>query len=200
MGSSEFTDPYIDPATGLLRNLLGIRVAVSLDAAEADLVAIRRTELERAWPTPTGDLTELRAIHRFLFQDVYGWAGELRTVDIAKNVEGSEFFLPVSMIERASGFVAQELAADQFLVGLERGSFVTRLAHHHDQLNYVHPFREGNGRAQRAFWDRVARDAGWYLDWTGVTGEVNDHASRVGSERQDLGPLIAMFDQIVTKR
>ncbi len=65
---------------------------------------------------------------------------------------------------------------------------------------YVHPFREGNGRAQRAFWDRVARDAGWYLDWTGVTGEVNDHASRVGSERQDLGPLIAMFDQIVTKR
>lgn len=57
-----------------------------------------------------------------------------------------------------------------------------RLAQRYDQLNYVHPFREGNGRAQRTFWDRIARDAGWYLDWIGVTGDVNDHASRVGSE------------------
>lgn len=198
MGSFDFVDPYVDPATGLLKNLLSLRVAASLDAAEADLVAIRRAELERSWPEPTGDLRELRAIHWFLFQDVYGWAGELRTVDIAKNVEGSGFFVPVSMIERAAGFVAQELAADDFLIGLEREAFVARLAHHYDQLNYVHPFREGNGRAQRAFWERITHAAGWHLDWTGVTGEVNDHASRVGSEHQDLGPLIAMFDQVVT--
>lgn len=196
----DFVDPYVDPDTGILKNLLGLRTSASLDAAEADLVAIRRAELERSWPKPTGDLAELRAIHRFLFQDVYGWAGELRTVDIAKNLSGSEFFLPVSMIERATGFVVDELTADGYLKGMDRGIFIARLAHHYDQLNYVHPFREGNGRAQRTLWDRIARDAGWYLDWTGVTGDVNDHASRVGSENLDLGPLIAMFDRIVAPR
>lgn len=72
MGSSDFIDPYVDPDTGLLKNLLGLRIGASLEAAEADLVAIRRTELEGSWPKPTGDLVEFRAIHQFLFQDVYG--------------------------------------------------------------------------------------------------------------------------------
>ena len=45
-------------------------------------------------PPATGDLDELRAIHRELFSDVYDWAGEVRTVDMRKNVEGAEFFLP----------------------------------------------------------------------------------------------------------
>lgn len=104
------------------------------------------------------------------------------------------------MIERASGFVANELESDDFLKGLGRKSLISKLAYHYGQLNYVHPFREGNGRAQRAFWDRVARDAGWYLDWTGVTGKANDLACRAGSDTQDLTLLIAMFDKIVTSR
>jgi hypothetical protein len=62
---------------------------------------------------------------------------------------------------------------------------------------YIHPFREGNGRTQRVFLNRIARDAGWQLDWRGVRGEVNDQACRAASERQDLGPLRSMFDQIV---
>ncbi len=197
MGSTDFIDPYVAPETGVLWNRLGLQRQAELDAAEADLVAIRRAELERQWPKPTGDLAELRAIHRFLFQDVYDWAGELRTVDIAKNVEDAEHFLAVSMIGRASGFIAEELAADDHLKGLGRGAFIARLAHHYDQLNYIHPFREGNGRAQRAFWDRIARDAGWRLVWLDVAGGVNDAASRVAAERRDLEPLIEMFEQVV---
>jgi cell filamentation protein len=52
-------------------------------------------------PKPTGDLTELRAIHRHLFQDLYDWAGQIRIIDIRKNVEGAEFFLPSGMICRS---------------------------------------------------------------------------------------------------
>lgn len=119
----------------MLKNRLGLRVVAELDVAEADLVAIRRAELDIHGPKPTSDLAELCAIHRYLFQDIYEWAGELRTVDIAKSVDGGGFFLPVSLIERASGFVAEELAADDHLRGLNREAFIARLAYHYDQLN-----------------------------------------------------------------
>lgn len=62
---------------------------------------------------------------------------------------------------------------------------------------YIHPFREGNGRIQRWMWDRVAGDAGWRLSWLGVTGAVNDAASRIAADDQDIAPLIDMFDWVV---
>lgn len=175
--SSDFVDPYLDPATGILKNLVGATTQTELDAIEGDLVPVRALGLDVSSPPPTRDLTELRAIHRHLFSPVYEWAGELRMVDIRKNIQGAGYFVPAALIERAAGVVAQELREDDFLRGLDRETFIARLAHYYDQLNFIHPFREGNGRAQRLFWDRVARDAGWKLSWLGVTGEVNDEAS-----------------------
>ncbi|WP_051191852.1 hypothetical protein [Microbacterium luticocti] len=95
---SEVVDPYVDPATGILKNLVGARTQAELDAIEADLVPIREVRLRARLPKPTRDLTELRAIHRTLFEAIYGWAGELRTVDIRKNIEGGEYFVPVSPV------------------------------------------------------------------------------------------------------
>ncbi len=198
MASTEFTDPYLDPETGLLRNKLNARTKVTLDDAEGDLSFVRLMQLMDRPPPATSDLGELHAIHRHLFQDVYEWAGELRTVDIRKNVEGAEFFLPVVMIGRASDYASAELRGDDMLRGMDHDRFINRLAYHYDQFNYIHPFREGNGRTQRVFWNRIGRDAGWQLDWRGVHGEVNDAACRAASERQDLAPLQGMFDQIVT--
>lgn len=194
MDSTEFSDPYLDPETGILRNIIGARTQIALDEAEGDLSFARLLQLMDHPPRATGDLEELRAIHRYLFQDVYPWAGELRTVDIRKNIEGGEPFLPMSMIERAAAHVAAELRTDHHLRGMARERFIERLAHHYDQLNYVHPFREGNGRVQRVFWNRVARDAGWQLDWRGVYGAINDRACRIAAEHRDLGPLKEMFD------
>lgn len=198
MASTEFVDPYLDPETGLLRNLVAARDNATLIAAEGALVFARAVQLLDRLVAPTGDLAELRAIHRFLFQDLFDWAGLLRTVDIRKNVERSEFFLPVSLIERAARFTVEELRTDRELRGMSRDQFVERLAHHYDQLNYIHPFREGNGRAQRVFWSRIARDAGWQLDWRVVQGDVNDEACRIAIESGDHGPLRAMFILAVT--
>ncbi|MFC0456219.1 Fic/DOC family protein [Arthrobacter liuii] len=199
MASTESVDPYLDPETGLLRNKLGARTKVALDEAEGDLSFARLMQLMDHPPKATGNLDELRAIHRHLFQDVYEWAGELRTVDLRKNVEGAEHFLPVSLIGRAAAYAAEELRADNALRGLDLDRFIERLAYHYDQFNYVHPFREGNGRTQRVFWNRVARDAGWQLDWRSVQGATNDEACRAASERRDFGPLREMFEHIVTK-
>ncbi|WGW11860.1 Fic family protein [Saxibacter everestensis] len=182
-----------------MRNKIGARTKVALDEAEGDLSFARLMQLMDHPPKATGDLNELCAIHRQLFQDVYEWAGEPRTVDIRKNVAGAEHFLPVSMIERAGGFAAEELHADNYLRGMDRDRFIDRLAYHYDQFNYVHPFREGNGRTQRVFWNRVARDAGWQLNWRAVRGSTNDAACRAASEHRDLAPLCGMFGEIVAK-
>lgn len=136
MAAEGFVDPYIDPDTGILRNLVGARTQADLDAAESALAHGRSLELdELQLGRGSGDLEEFRAIHRHLFQDVYDWAGEIRTVDIRKNVEGAEFFLPVSMIDRAAGFAAGELRKDGMLRGLDREQFIGRLSHHYDQWN-----------------------------------------------------------------
>ncbi|WP_240423252.1 Fic family protein [Leucobacter sp. wl10] len=117
-----------------------------------------------------------------------------------KQHEGAEFFLPFHMIDRAASFAAGELREDQMLRGLDRPQFIERLSYHYDQWNYIHPFREGNGRAQRLLWNRIAADAGWNLDWRSVHGEVNNEASRIATEQRDLGPLCDMFTGIVTRR
>lgn len=198
MDSTDFIDPYLDPETGILRNKVGARTQIALDEAEGDLSFARLLQLMDHPPRATGDLEELRAIHRHLFQDIYDWAGEVRSVNIRKNIKGGEPFLPVSMIGHAAAHVTVELRADHNLRGMGRDRFIERLAYHYDQLNYIHPFREGNGRVQRVFWSRLARDAGWQLDWRGVHGATNDRACRIAAERRDLGPLREMFDQIVT--
>jgi Fic/DOC family len=119
----------------------------------------------------TGDLGDLRAIHRHLFQDVYEWAGQVRTVDIDRNESAP--FLPVSFIVRAAAFCTEELRRDGMLRELSRDGFIARLAYHYDAVNHIHPFREGNGRTQWVFWSQIAVESG------------------------DLAPMREMLDQIV---
>jgi cell filamentation protein len=195
----DFVDPYLDPATGLLRNRAGAGTRESLDAKEAELTAFRAVELVERPVKSTGDLRQLQAIHQRLFQDVYEWAGELRTVDMRKGSDpAAEFFMPVSRLQSGAGYAFQELADDNYLRGLDKDRFVSRLAHHYDQVNYLHPFREGNGRTQRILWTQIAQEAGYELDWRGVTGKVNDQASRDAMEKQDPAGLRSMFGIIAT--
>lgn len=115
-------DPYIDPESGILRNLIGARTPAELELAEADLVSARAVQLVDHPVRLSADLQHLKAIHRHLFQDVYDWAGQARRVDIRKDADASEAFLPVSMIDRASTFAFKELSDDDLLKGLARES------------------------------------------------------------------------------
>lgn len=92
-----------------------------------------------------------------------------------------------------------ELAKEQNLESLELTAFVDRLTYFYDQLNYIHPFREGNGRAQRVFWSRIALDAGYEINWDKIVGNENDEASRLAAEQLDLSGLQSMFTRIVYK-
>jgi len=194
-----FADPYFDPVIGDLRNLLGACSPEELKDLEPQAVFANELELPESGVPHTGDLAELCAIHAHLFRGVYDWAGQVRTVDIKKSDDRAEFFLPVGYIHRAANFVFKELRVEGNLTGLERSQFVGRLAYFYDQLNYIHPFREGNGRAQRWFWGRVAASAGFDIAWELVVGEENNQACRIAMESGDLAPLEAMFHRIITQ-
>lgn len=93
-------DPYLDPASGVLKNRFGITDEATLEATEAALVALRSYELAQQSLAGGFDLAHLQAIHRYLFGDVYEWAGQLRTIDIAKG--GNAFAhhaFPASMLQ-----------------------------------------------------------------------------------------------------
>lgn len=188
-----FVDPYLDPGTGILRNLVGATSQEQLRKIESDVASAAEIELENI--PRSNDLKELQAIHKALFGKIYDWAGEIRTVDIKKGSE--EFFLFQFRVSQGADFVFSELAKEHVLRGLNREDFAKRLAYFYEQLNFVHPFREGNGRTQRVFWNRVAADAGYFIDWSQVVGDELDKASAIGREQHDLQPLESMFTRIV---
>lgn len=187
------TDRYVDPATGILRNRLAITNAKQLDQAEADITRARLIELMES-PLPGDyDLAHLRAFHRRIFGDISPWAGEIRTVEIAKGT----WFCPVRNIESYAADVFAKLAGEGLLRNRGRTEFVAGLADYYSDINALHPFREGNGRTQRAFLGQLARDAGFRVAWERLDGARNDSASIAGFHG-DNEPLRRMLDELVT--
>ncbi len=82
--------------------------------------------------------------------------------------------------------------------GLDRDGFVDRLTHYLAELNAIHPFRDGNGRAQRAFFRQLSQDAGWRLDWSNLDSADNERAS-MASLRGDNDPLRDLLDALVSR-
>jgi 2-succinyl-6-hydroxy-2,4-cyclohexadiene-1-carboxylate synthase len=168
------TDPYLIPGTDTLRNIPGFVDAAGLAAFEFEATYARATQL-RHRPIPGRyDLDHLCSFHRHLFGDVYDWAGELRTVNIVK---GTTPFAFANALVPAASELFSELARENFLSGLDLTRFVARAAFYLSELNALHPFREGNGRTQRAFLSQLAISAGWHIDWELITAEQNINAS-----------------------
>jgi cell filamentation protein len=186
-------DRYVYPGTDVLRNHFGIRDAAELAQRESGLTAVRIAQLERRFIPGDYDVDHLQAVHRKIFGDLYPWAGELRTVKIAKGE--SMFALPEHIAPYLAG-VLSDLANEDHLCGLERADFVTRFAHYFAELNAVHPFREGNGRTQRAFLGQIATEAGHPIDWTGLDQDKNIKASRE-SHLGDNEPLRKLLDGLI---
>lgn len=190
-------DPYADPATGLLRNSRGITDPDVLAAAEADITAARIARLVEQPLPGVYDLAHLLDFHREIFGSIYPWAGQVRTVNIAKE---STTFCPAQNIEVFAADVFGRLARrDNFLRGLPLDGFLTKLADLYGDINALHPVREGSGRAQRAYLAQLAADAGYRLEWTGMDPERNRLAS-IASFNGHSGPLRALLADLTTAR
>ncbi len=188
------TDPYVDPRTGVLRNLLGIRDARELAAAEARLAAAaERVLFAEGLVLGRFDLDHLRAVHRHLFGEVYDWAGELRTVNMAK---GETLFALAEWIEPQARQLFARLADDGFFQQLNRDEFVVAGGRFLSDLNALHPFRDGNGRVQRVFLQLLANNAGWQLDWALVDRVENDALSLAAMANRDA--FVPMLHRILS--
>ena len=161
------SDPYIDP-NDVLRNNLGIKNTPDLNKAEANLSYLRAQELETSPLPGKFDLDHLKKIHKHLFGDVYPWAGEIRQVDIGK---GKDLFAHHIHIEKEAGKLFKQLADENQLRGLDAEKFSERAGHYLGEINALHPFREGNGRSQRAFIGQIAREAGYEIEWSKINRE-----------------------------
>jgi len=183
---------YCYPGSDVLINKLGITDQVALELAEIELTQARIEQFKPDFSNIS--LPALRAIHHFLFQDIYEWAGELRTVDISK---GNTRFANVSRIEPEADKLFREMAQENFLVDLLREQIVARLAHYYCELNVLHPFRDGNGRAQRVLFEVISINAGYLLRWEPI-GRTEWLDANIAAYDCQLEPLIGLLDRALT--
>ena len=160
------------PDYTVLRNRFGIRNDAELEQIERGFVARR---MRQRLPSGDFDLAHLRALHRHLFQDVYDWAGELRTVEISK--DGNQFQFR-RFIENGMADVHRRLVAQGHLSNLSAAAFAVKAGEILGDVNYCHPFREGNGRTQLVYLKQLAHQAGHRLDLSRLERDAWMTASR----------------------
>lgn len=177
-------DPYVYPGTSVLRNLRDIRDPGILSEYEADATARRLRQLERTPQTGDFDLGHLRAIHRYIFQDMFDWAGEFRTVNISKSGDSFAFH---EYIVPTLNKTFEDLRNERHLGGSDPETFARRAAWYLGEINAIHPFREGNGRTQREFIRQLAVHSGLLIDWTRISQEQMIEASRRSLRVDNLG-------------
>ncbi len=158
-------------------------------------------------PAGNFDAEHLKAIHRHLFQDVYEWAGHTRdekvrlsdgtvaSEPLLRKFDGNPF-MAGPLIRDALARVAATLRAANHLRDLPRCTFAERAADIMIAINAAHPFREGNGRTQRAFVELLAEQAGHELDFSVVSRERMIQASIAANDHDDPAMMRRMFDEI----
>jgi cell filamentation protein len=192
-------DAYFWPNSTVLKNKAGLIHAASLRSFEYE-ASRQRAEQLRADPIQGRfDSAHYRAIHRYLFQDVYEWAGEFRKVDFSK---GSSAFAPLKTathtLESWGEKILGELAIEDYLKDLKKAAFVERMTHHFGELNFWHPMREGNGRATKEFLFQLAKQAGYEIEFQRVGPKTWNTAAERQTSTHDPSLTRAVFDKITT--
>ena len=185
-------DQYCYPGTKVLVNRFGIKDAQQLETAERKLTYLRITELMKQPPAGHFDLAHLRAIHLFIFQDIYRWAGKIRTGSFLQ--KGKTLFCLGQHIESFASDIHRQLKAENYLRGLEKNQFINRVAFYMGEINALHPFREGNGRTQRVYFHLLAKAASYNLDFDQVPHEEL-LAADIAAFDQDYTPLKEILER-----
>ena len=157
------TPKIIVPIVGVTKQEI-IDEAKTFDSIPVDVV-----EWRVDWFEGVFDFAHYKAIHQFLFSDLYDWAGQLRTVNLSK--KGTDF-CPAEEIEPQAKLIFDRLKEQNYFKGLPHDAFVEEITDFYCTTNYLHPFREGNGRTQRAFLTQLIRSAGYDLNWSEVDGDL----------------------------
>ena len=178
--------------TTCLVNKLGIRDDKKLAEIEAQITFAKAVMLDE---TPIDDgfgFEHFKKIHEFLLCDLYEWAGQVRTVDISKK---RTKFLDAASIE-GIGTKCFAKVKDGYFENLSFDEFVKRIAEFYNDVNYIHPFREGNGRTQRIYFTQLIRHYGYDINFADVdTDELMIATIQASSGVMDF--LIEFFENSI---
>lgn len=143
--------------SNVLKNKLNIEDAETLHSVERELTMARYFAMETMGVTGDFSFRHLCSIHKYLFQDIYEWAGRVRTVDIAKGT----IFCLTQHIEMQFDYIYKQLVQENCLKEIEdKKLFAERIAYYLSEINMIHPFREGNGRTQRMYIEQLCKNNG----------------------------------------
>ncbi len=156
---------YCYPDSDVLKNKLNIRDRDKLKQAEEEITALKQYILMESPIKGRFTKTQLINIHRFLFEDIYPFAGHIRREQISK---GDTLFFPPHLINQELDKVFSKLHNDNMLHETDRKHQIERLSYIMSELNIIHPFREGNGRSIRELIRCMALHYGFSLDWSRV--------------------------------
>ena len=151
---------YCYPNSNTLVNKLDIHDNKKLATVEKKLVLLKLYTLMQNKNIGNFDIHHFLSIHKFLFEDIYPFAGKIRSEDIAKD---SFRFAKWEYIEEQLRFLLDKLSKDNFK-NLSKDEMAKKLAYYMSELNVLHPFREGNGRVIREFIRQLAFKNGYLLD------------------------------------
>jgi cell filamentation protein len=196
---------YLIPGTSLLRNNFGVDTREKLADLEFVATAGRMACWHRAIADGELDVRaalDARALHRELFADVYAWAGSYRVTELRL---GDEVFARRSSVHRMMGCVeaqAHSLVAD---ADHHDDALAEQLARLYADYNYIHPFREGNGRTGTSMLHLVTAMRGRRLDLSSISRAQWYAASRdsmpVGRDRRaDPSPFVPLFVRALGQR
>ena len=179
---------YCYENSGTLINKLDIRDYNQLEKQEAKITAAKSLGLRIKGITGDFDKKYYISIHKYLFEDIYPFAGEFREENIGK---GEFRFASFEYIEPELDRLLNELKQENFLDGLSKQELAKRLAYYLSELNVLHPFREGNGRTNREFIRQLALKNGYVLNLKNtLPQEVLDASIKSVIDTTDLEKII----------
>ena len=160
---------YCYEGTNVLINKLNIKDQKLLEKVERKIVLAKLYALRQNLNIGNFDIDHFVGIHKFLFEDLYEFAGKFRNENIAK---GNFSFAEWEYIEPELKRILDELKEENYLEGYDKEKLANRLAYYLAEINVLHPFREGNGRTTREFIRELAYRNGYLLDLREI--EAND--------------------------
>lgn len=184
-------DKYCYPNSNVLINKLGITNKQDLINAEIRLTLLRIKELESSSINGDFDFFHLKAIHKYIFQDLYDWAGKERTVEIGKG----NLFCPTLHIQEYAESVFAKYHKQCLESKYDFKKFIKVFSKNYGDLNALHPFREGNGRTQREFARLVCLDCGFRFSLSHTTHQEMLNASILSFNKGDN----VLFERIFSK-
>lgn len=179
---------YCYPNSNVLINKLDLKNAKRLEKAEKMIVLAKLYDLRQGKIKGNFDKAHFISIHKYLFEDLYPFAGEFRKENIAKD---SFSFAEWEFIESELDRLLIKLKEENYLKGLNQEDMAKRLSFYMSELNVLHPFREGNGRVIREFIRELAFKNEYIIDYTKTTSQELLDAMKISVvDETDLAGII----------